>query len=116
MCDAATLLAGLITSRDEDLPSSLARAAAEAEMSEEEINRIVSEVIDEVEEIGARLRIQVDHEMDIVVLLEKAKTALLGISEKLSTCEAHEPKTLPTLKTLEGEPSSGERGPPGRGS
>ena len=76
-------------------------------MPEEEINRIVGDVFDEVEEIGAHLKIRVDHEMDIIGILEKANAALLRISEKLSTCAVREPMALPTLKTLEGGSSSG---------
>ncbi len=106
VCDVATLLARMITSGEEDLPSSLSRAASEAAISTEEINRTVSQVFEEVEEIGAHLRIQVDRHKDVVALLEKANSALLKISQRLSECAVQEPRALPTLKTLEGEPSS----------
>ncbi len=106
VCDVATLLAGMMTSSKGDLASFLSRSARKAGISTEEINRIVSLVFEEVEEIGAHLKIQVDRDGDIVALLEKANAALMGISQKLAQYTMDQPATLPTIKTLDQSPSS----------
>ena len=106
VCDVATLLAGIITSGEADLPSSISFAASETAISTEDINRIVSSVFEQVEEIGAHLKIQVDHEKDVVALLEKANSALMRISQRLSACAVDQTRTLPTIETLDRDPSS----------
>ncbi len=106
VCDVAILLARMMTSSKGGLASSISRAARKAGIPTEEINRIVSLVFEEVEEIGAHLKIQVDRDGDMVALLEKANAALMGISQKLAQYSAPPPATLPTVETLDQSPSS----------
>lgn len=107
ICDVATLVAKVLTSEQEDLPDSLSCAALDAAISTEDLHTIVSSVFEEVEEVGAHLKIEVDHEKDIVALLEKANSALMGISQRLSACSTGEATPLPTMETLDRGPSSG---------
>ena len=106
ICDAATLIAKMLTSEQGDLPSAISRAALKAAISTQDIHTIVSSVFEEVEEIGAYLKIQVDRDQDVVALLEKANVALSVISQRMSDCIGDEPKALPSMKTLEGNGSS----------
>ncbi len=106
LCDVATLMARMLTSDKEDLETSISCAANEAAISHEDINKILSTVLDEVEEIGAHLKIRVDHDKDVVVLLEKANSALMRISQRLSLCPIDEPQSLPTIETLDNANSS----------
>jgi HD-like signal output (HDOD) protein len=106
LCDVASFLAKIMTSDRVDLAVSLSRAAAEADILFEDVHRILTSVLDEVEEIGSHLRIQVDQDKDIIALLEKANSALMRISQRLSLCASEESQPLPTLNTLDGGPSS----------
>jgi len=105
ICDAATLIAKVLTSQQGDLPYAISRAALDAAISTEDIHTIVSSVFEEVEEIGAHLKIQVNRDRDVVAILEKANAALMRISQRVSECVGHEPRALPTMKTLEEDPS-----------
>jgi len=106
LCDVATLMARMLTSEKEDLGTSITCAANEAAISHDDINKILSTVLDEVEEIGTHLKIRVDHDKDVVVLLEKANSALMRISQRLSICPVDEPQSLPNIDTLDNENQS----------
>jgi HD-like signal output (HDOD) protein len=106
VCNVASSLAKVLTTADQDLAAFISKTASEAAVSAEDINRILFSVFEEVEEIGGHLKIQIDHEKDIVALLEKANEALTRISQRLSACAADAPDRLPTIETLIGKSSS----------
>jgi signal transduction histidine kinase len=95
----------VLTLEQGDLPSAISRAALDAAISTEEIHSIVSSVFEEVEVVVAHLKIQVDRDRDVVAILEKANDALMRISQRVSECVGHEPRALPSMKTLEEDPS-----------
>lgn len=106
VCDAAAIMARMLTTDKADLTTSISCAADEVSLSTDEINKILSSVLDEVEEIGEQLKIKVDHEKDVVALLEKANSALMVISQRLSACPIETDRELPTIDTLNGSPRS----------
>lgn len=106
LCDVAALMARMLTSEKDELETSISCAVNDFALTHGDINKILSSVLDEVEEIGSHLKIQVDHDKDVVALLEKANSALMRISQRLSICPIDESQTLPTLETLDGENQS----------
>jgi HD-like signal output (HDOD) protein len=104
ICEQAGALSKLMFMKSFEFHSIYNEVESFPGLTQDMINDILISTFEQVEEIAANLRVEINKEKDLLAIMEKANQALGRISEKLSTQEVSSGRPIPpSFASLEQE-------------
>ena len=99
VCAIANSFAGILFQGSKDFSSLFEQADRSVGLDPEVMIMILMETFDHVQDIAENLKLELNKEKDLILVMEKANRALGGISEKMTELQ-DKGKTLPSFESV----------------